>query len=73
MVAVAAVVLLAGRIALPVVVKHLVNDRLEKNLGYSRHVNDIGIHLWRGAYSLHGFGIFRKNGKVGITVFASCS
>jgi hypothetical protein len=59
-----AVLLLAGRIALPFVVKRLVNDRLERIPGYTGQVDDIGIHLWRGAYSLHGFGIFRKNGKV---------
>src|ERR1035437_7989913 len=62
--AVVAVVLLAGRIALPFVVKRMVNDRLQRIPGYTGYVNDIGIHLWRGAYSLHGFGILRKNGKV---------
>ena len=63
-VAVIALILLAGRIALPSVVKHLVNDRLQRIPGYTGYVNDIGIHLWRGAYSLHGFGILRRNGKV---------
>ena len=63
-VAVIAAFLLAGRIALPLVVKRLVNDRLQAIPGYTGYVNDVGLHLWRGAYSMHGFGILRKNGKV---------
>ena len=63
-VAVIAALLLAARLALPTVVKRLVNDRLQAIPGYTGYVNDIGIHLWRGAYSLHGFGILRLNGKV---------
>src|SRR5450759_484766 len=63
-VAVLAVLMLAGRIALPFVVKRLVNERLQQIPDYTGYVNDIGIHLWRGAYSLHGFGILRQNGRV---------
>src|ERR1035438_1127480 len=59
-----AVLLLAARIAMPYVVKRMVNDRLQRIPGYTGYVNDIRIHLWRGAYSLHGFGILRLNGKV---------
>jgi hypothetical protein len=58
------VLLLAGRIAAPFVAKFVVNEHLERIPGYTGHVNAIGIHLWRGAYSLHGFVILRKNGKV---------
>jgi len=63
-VVVIAVLALAGRVALPFVAKRLLNDRLERIPDYTGHIDDIGIHLWRGAYSLHGVGIFRKNGKV---------
>jgi len=59
-----AVILLGARIAMPYVVKRMVNDRLQRIPGYTGYVNDIGIHLWRGAYSLHGFGILRLNGNV---------
>ena len=58
------VLLLGARIAMPYVVKQIVTDRLHRIPGYTGYVNDIGIHLWRGAYSLHGFGILRLNGKV---------
>ena len=63
-VAVIAGLLLAARMALPMVVKRMVNDRLQRIPDYTGYVNDIDIHLWRGAYSLHGFGILRKNGRV---------
>jgi len=63
-VAVVAVLALAGRVALPFVAKRLLNDRLQRIPDYTGHIDDIGIHLWRGACSLHGVGIVRKNGKV---------
>lgn len=63
-VAVVAVVLLAARIALPFVLQRMMNTRLERIPGYTGHVDDIDIHLWRGAYTLHGFRILRQNGRV---------
>jgi hypothetical protein len=63
-VAVIAMLALAGRVALPFAAKRLLNDRLQRIPDYTGHIDDIGIHLWRGAYSLHGVGIFRRNGKV---------
>ena len=62
--AVIATVLLVGRIALPVVVRRVINSRLERIPGYTGHVDDVRIHLWRGAYTLHGFGIYRQTGLV---------
>jgi hypothetical protein len=63
-VTVIALLLLTARVASPLVAKHLVNQHLEQIPGYTGHVNSIGLDLWRGAYSLHGFVILRKNGKV---------
>jgi len=57
-------VMLVIRIALPFVVKHLVNERLEHIPGYTGNVQKIGIHLWRGAYTLHEFSIMKKNGRL---------
>jgi len=45
-----AVLLLGARIAMPYVVKRMVNDRLQRIPAYTGYVNDIGIHLWRGAF-----------------------
>lgn len=58
------VVLIGARIALPYVVKHLVNGRLAKIPNYTGHVDDVRIHLWRGAYSFRGFFINRQDGQI---------
>jgi hypothetical protein len=63
-VAIVAAVLVAGRVALPLAVRRVMNGRLERIPGYTGHVDKVGIHLWRGAYSLHGFSILRENGRV---------
>jgi hypothetical protein len=57
-------ILVAARIALPYVVKRQINARLESIPGYVGHVEDVRIHLWRGAYSLHGIAIYRHEGNV---------
>jgi hypothetical protein len=59
-----AVILVAARVALPYVVKRQINARLESIPGYVGHVEDVRIHLWRGAYSLHGVAIYRHEGNV---------
>jgi hypothetical protein len=59
-----AAVLFAARLALPHVVKKQVNGRLQSIPGYVGQVDDIDIHLWRGAYSLGGLSIYRQAGAV---------
>lgn len=54
--------LVAARIALPHVVRHQINDRLQEIPGYRGSVDNISIHLIRGAYSIHGISIYRLNG-----------
>jgi hypothetical protein len=49
---VVAVLLVAGRLALPYVVKDYVNGKLAALDAYDGRVGDIDIHLWRGAYSI---------------------
>lgn len=58
------VLLAAARIALPYIVKRQVNAKLEGIPGYVGHVDDVRIHLWRGAYSLHGIAINRQENNV---------
>ena len=59
-------ILLTGRMALPFVVQRLMNDRLERIPGYTGHVDKVGLHLWRGAYSLHGFQSLRAYTNVDV-------
>lgn len=57
-------VLIGARIALPYLVKHLVNERLGRIPNYTGHVDDVRLHLWRGAYSFHVLHISRQNGQI---------
>lgn len=51
--------LIAIRIALPYILLHVVNDRLEKMPGYYGHVDDLNLALIRGAYQLELFDLQR--------------
>jgi uncharacterized protein YhdP len=57
------VVLVAARIALPPVVKGYVNRTLHSMQNYQGSVDDIDIHLWRGAYRINGLKIVKLGGK----------
>ncbi len=46
------VLLIAARIAAPWIIRAAINDRLASLDGYSGHVEDIDLHLWRGAYKM---------------------
>lgn len=65
------VVLVALRVALPYIVANQINHRLKDIPGYRGQVAKVGIHLWRGAYSLDGISIFRENGKEENPFFAA--
>lgn len=57
-------VLVAIRLALPFVVRHQVNARLQSIPGYTGRVEQIGLHLWRGAYSLRGVAIYKVSENI---------
>jgi hypothetical protein len=63
-VVVVAALLFAARLAMPPVVRSQVNKRLQSIPGYVGQVDDIDIHLWRGAYSLGGVSIYKQTGEV---------
>lgn len=50
-------VLIIIRLALPTIVKKYVNKTLENTEGYTGHVEDIDIALYRGAYRIDGLEI----------------
>lgn len=58
------VVLVAARIALPPLLKDYVNRRLGEIHGYYGHVDDIDVHLFRGAYVIKHLKLMKDNGKV---------
>lgn len=51
--------IIAIRIALPYVLLHLINHRLEHMKGYTGHVVDIDLALIRGAYRIEEFNLDR--------------
>jgi len=48
------------RLALPGIVKNYVNKKLNQLPGYTGHVDDINIHLIRGAYAIEGLVLKKK-------------
>lgn len=55
---------IAARLAAPSFIKDFVNEKLAALDGYSGHIEDVEISLWRGAYTIEGIVIVKKNGKV---------
>jgi hypothetical protein len=62
-------VLLAVRLALPTIVKDYANRKLAALDSYDGHVDDIDIHLWRGAYSISGLEIVKRGTKRPVPFF----
>jgi hypothetical protein len=57
------VVLTAVRLALPYIVTRYVNKVLNEMSGYRGTVQDVDIHLLRGAYTIHQLKIFKEDGN----------
>src|ERR1700741_1833758 len=53
--------LIVLRLALPGIVKHYVNKKLNELPGYTGYVDDIDIALWRGAYVIWGLHLKKKS------------
>lgn len=58
------VLLVILRLALPALLRDAVNRRLARIPEYTGQVAEIDIGLWRGAYSLHGVEIVKREGGI---------
>ncbi|MFQ6572581.1 DUF748 domain-containing protein [Pseudomonas sp. UM16] len=56
--------LLALHLALPVMVRNYLNDKLADMGDYRGQVTDVDLALWRGAYTINGLNIVKTTGKV---------
>ncbi|HZL13162.1 MAG TPA: DUF748 domain-containing protein [Verrucomicrobiae bacterium] len=65
------VFLICLRLALPFVLKDYVNHQLDKSHDYSGKIGGVTVHLWRGAYQIHGIDIFKTDGKVPTPLFSA--
>ncbi len=62
--AVIVLLLVVARICLPYVVKHYLNDKMDRMGDYHGHLTDVDLHIWRGAYSIDRLTITKVSGKV---------
>nr|WP_314490327.1 DUF748 domain-containing protein [uncultured Pseudomonas sp.] len=58
------VLLVALHVALPILVRDYLNDKLADMGEYRGQVSDVDIALWRGAYKINGLKIVKTSGKV---------
>lgn len=56
--------LVGARLYLPYWLTDYVNREISRLDGYSGSVHDIDVHLWRGAYKIHGMDIFRNGSGI---------
>jgi uncharacterized protein involved in outer membrane biogenesis len=66
-----ALLLVAGRIALPYMVEDYVNEQLVALEAYDGRVGDIDMHLWRGAYSIDDIVIVKTGAKRPVPFFSA--
>jgi uncharacterized protein YhdP len=64
------VAIAAARIAAPYLIKRYVNQELEQLDGYTGHVDDVDLNLWRGAYEVEGVRIDKTGGHVPVPFVA---
>ncbi len=70
-VAIIAALFLAARLALPSLLQREINRKLGEVPGYAGRVGRVGVHLYRGAYSLHDVRIERRSGEVAQPFFSA--
>lgn len=66
-----AISLVIVHLFLAVWVRDYVNRKLSEVPGYRAHVAAVTLHLWRGAYAIHGLDIRKTNGKVPVPFFST--
>jgi len=63
------IALIAGRLYLPTWLAGYLNEQLANMNGYSGSVEDVDIHLYRGAYTIHKLTIKKNEGKIPVPFF----
>ncbi len=59
------------RLALPSIVLHYANAKLSRLEGYRGQVDEVDIHLWRGAYAIRGLKLEKRHGGAPIPFFTA--
>lgn len=63
--------LIGGRLYLPFWLEDYVNRQINALENYGGRIEDIDVHLWRGAYTIHGINIHKKQGGLQEPFFAA--
>src|SRR5690554_6896534 len=66
-----ALILIGIRVALPGLVTDYANRKLGEIPGYDARIEDVDLHLWRGAYAIHGLAIEQVERKRRIPVLSA--
>ena len=69
--AVIAVIIIGLRIYFPIWVLHYVNRKINETRNYSGSVENVDMHLWRGAYVIRNITIYKNSGKVPVPFFSA--
>ena len=59
-----------ARLALPLAIKAYVNRQLDRAPNYAGSLEDIDVHLWRGAYEIRNLIIIKTDADVPVPLFA---
>jgi len=62
--------LIIVHIALPIVVRNYLNDKLADMGSYRGHVEDVDLALWRGAYQINGLSIVKADAKIPVPLLS---
>ncbi len=62
--------LVAARLYLPIWVTDTLNARMAQMGEYTGRVEGVDIHLWRGAYTIHGLRIDKRDADIPVPFFA---
>src|SRR5690348_8251686 len=65
------VILIGLRIALPSILLRFVNRELQTIPGYTGRVDDIDVHLIRGAYTIRSVRLDKTGGKIPVPFFSA--
>jgi hypothetical protein len=65
------VLLVAGRLALPSVLRWYVNRTIDQNPLYDGKIGGIDVHLYRGAYTITDIQLIKTTGNVPVPLFAA--
>ena len=65
------VLLIAGRLAMPRLLRNYVNRTLDRSQMYQGKIGDIDVNLWRGAYAIHDVRLVKMTGNVPVPFFAA--